>query len=60
MNPFTLVFIKCICYNFKTKVNSRKHKVYPMFGFTIYLMHFADYLRRKKSKKQKDSKTEHA
>ena len=28
-----------------------------MFGFTIYLMHLADYFKQKKSKKQKDNKT---
>lgn len=26
-----------------------------MFGFTLYLMHLADYLKQRKSKKQKDS-----
>ena len=29
-------------------------KWYVLFGFTIYLMHLADYLKRKKSKKKKD------
>lgn len=36
---------------------SKEYELYPMFGFTIYLMHLADYLKQKKSKKQKDSKT---
>jgi len=29
-----------------------------MLGFTIYLMHLADYLKRKKSKKKKDKQSE--
>gem|GEM_PF-3796367 len=27
-------------------------EVYVLFGFTIYLMHLADYLKHKKSKKE--------
>jgi hypothetical protein len=34
---------------------SKRYEVYMLFGFTIYLMHLADYLKRKKSKK-KDGK----
>jgi hypothetical protein len=31
-----------------------------MFGFTIYLMYIADYLRQKKSKKDKKIKIDHS
>jgi hypothetical protein len=34
-------------------VISEKYEIYVMFGFTIYLMHLADYLKRNKSKKKK-------
>ena len=36
-------------------VISEDCKMYILFGFTIYLMHLADYLKRKKSKKKKES-----
>jgi hypothetical protein len=35
-------------------VISEDCKMYILFGFTIYLMHLADYLKRKKSKKKKE------
>ena len=40
----------------QTMVISKEYEVYPMFGFTIYLMYLADYFKQKKSKKQKDYK----
>jgi hypothetical protein len=37
-------------------VISKEYELYPMFGFTIYLMYLADYFKQKKSKKQKANK----
>ena len=32
----------------QTMVISKEYELYPMFGFTIYLMYLADYFKQKK------------
>jgi hypothetical protein len=44
-------------HSISTTIINWKCGICLMFGFTIYLMHLADYLKRKKSKKKIDNNT---